>query len=229
MAPMHVFESRKAAIDAVSIHIEYALHQRLEVADEAAIVLSGGATPGPIYSNLSHCNLDWHRVRVLATDERWVPPDSEDSNEHLIRQRLMTSRASCAKMIPYYDARSSPDARARAVDEHFGALPLPFACTLLGMGEDGHIASLFPDAGNLAEGLNPGGDRYCIAVETAASPHVRLSLTLRALLRSREILLVIFGDEKRKVLEQAKVGIGELPIATLLEHACMPVHVYWAE
>ena len=96
------------------------------------------------------------------------------------------------------------------------------------MGEDGHFASLFPDAENLADGLDVEGEQLCIPVTTEASPHPRVSLTLAALARSDAIVLLMFGENKLKVYEQAKQKGSKLPVAALLKQKKAPVHIYWA-
>ncbi len=96
------------------------------------------------------------------------------------------------------------------------------------MGEDGHFASLFPDAANLEEGLDVDSSELCIPVHTAASPHPRVSLTLSALSRSDEILLLLFGDRKREVYEAAKQTANGYPVFHLLRQKRAPVYVYWA-
>ena len=99
---------------------------------------------------------------------------------------------------------------------------------MLGMGADGHFASLFPDADNLATGLDVDAPVACIPVRTEASPYDRISLTLSALSRSDEVVLLFFGDDKREVYERAKdVGNG-YPVSRLLVQKRAPVHVYWA-
>ena len=96
------------------------------------------------------------------------------------------------------------------------------------MGEDGHFASLFPDAENLEEGLDVDSSELSIPVNTAASPHPRVSLTLSALSRSDEILLLMFGDRKREVYEAAKQTANGYPVFHLLRQKRAPVYVYWA-
>jgi 6-phosphogluconolactonase len=96
------------------------------------------------------------------------------------------------------------------------------------MGEDGHFASLFPDAENLEQGLDTDGIQLCLPVNTAASPHPRISLTLAALSRSDAIVLLFFGAAKREVYEQAKADSNGYPVSRLLLQKRAPVHVYWA-
>jgi 6-phosphogluconolactonase len=96
------------------------------------------------------------------------------------------------------------------------------------MGEDGHFASLFADADNLEQGLDPGSALRCIPVTTAASPLRRVSLTLAALARSDEILLLVFGEQKRQVFEAALQSRGSYPVAALLALEQTPISIYWA-
>ena len=130
--------------------------------------------------------------------------------------------------MPVFSAGQAIDARCAELDAEIRARPAPFAATLLGMGNDGHFASLFPDADNLAQGLDPGGEARCIPVATAASPLRRVSLTLAALANSDAILVLIFGADKRRVLEQAARGEADFPVASLLALETTPVTVYWA-
>ena len=165
---------------------------------------------------------------MVLSDERWVAPDSDDSNEKLVRNTLLKDRAASASLLSVFDASSTPDARTESLADEIRALPFPFACALLGMGEDGHFASLFPDADNLEAGLDTESPDLCLAVRTAASPYPRISLSLSALSRSDEIVLLVFGQAKLDVLEAAKAPGSELPIARLLRQKRAPVNVYWA-
>ena len=103
-----------------------------------------------------------------------------------------------------------------------------FACAMVGMGADGHFASLFPDADRLEEGLRLDNPGFYMPVHTVASPHPRISMTLGALLRSDEILLFIFGEEKLAVYDNAHTVDKTYPITALLEQQKVPVSLYWA-
>ncbi|RZV37056.1 MAG: 6-phosphogluconolactonase [Chromatiales bacterium] len=225
---VHEYETRADAAIAAGKRMINALHRRLEIDASAAIIVSGGTTPGPVYSYMAHKQLDWHRVHVLLSDERWVPADHPESNEKMLRDALARSRASYAQIARYFDAAGSLDDRCVRLEKEFADLPLPFTSALLGMGSDGHFASLFPDAANLQASLDLESPRNFVAVDTASSPHRRLSMTLPALLRSDEILLLISGADKRAVLEQAATPDSDLPIAHLLRQSRTPVDVFWA-
>ena len=222
------FDTREEASRAAATRLQSALERRLATGGEASLVISGGTTPADCLRELAAANLDWKRVHAVLSDERWVPADSADSNEKLAREWLLTGAAAAANLHSVFRPRMSVDERAAQLDQELRQHPLPFAGALLGMGADGHFASLFPDAENLASGLDPDSPVLCIPVRTKASPHARISLTLSALSRSDEIVLLIFGDEKRDVLRAAAEPASTLPVSRLLVQKRAPVHVYWA-
>jgi 6-phosphogluconolactonase len=202
----HIFDSRDEASVAAAERMVAALSRRLDGQGEASIVVSGGTSPAGVFRELSRTVLPWSDVHVVLSDERWVPADHEDSNEKLVRETLLAGEAQGASLLPVYRQGVTIDERCSEINAELLQAPFPFACALLGMGEDGHFASLFPDADNLREGLDADSRQLCIPVQTAASPHARVSLTLSALSRSDEIVLLIFGDAKRDVYEAAKTS-----------------------
>ena len=222
------FDSRSEAAQAAGRRIVSALHRQLEGNERASLVVSGGSTPVPVYAYLSHKEVAWHRVDILLSDERWVPPDHPDSNERMLRESLATSRAEYARIVSYFDPACSLESRCVELDKEIGKLPQPFASVLLGMGADGHFASLFPDADNVQDGLGLECASSFMPIHTPSSPFPRLSMTLAALLRSDEILLLIFGEEKRSRLEQAIAADSDLPVAHLLRQQRVPVFTFWA-
>ncbi len=225
-----IYSQREMASAIAAERIASALRRRLAAGGEAVLVCSGGSTPGRCYDALSATPLDWSRVRVTLSDERWVPADDEKSNERLVRERLLRGEAREADFVPLYRQGLSPEQGCEALtaDAGAGRLPRPFACSLLGMGEDGHFASLFPDSAALAAGLDPAGDSLCLPVVTAASELPRVTLTLAPLAESEEIVLLIFGEKKWAVYERARDGDTSLPVAALLASAPTPVRVVWA-
>lgn len=224
----YLFENREAASIAAAARIADALQRRLNAGQSASLVVSGGTTPGRCFAALAARDIDWRNVGVLASDDRWVPPDHDDSNEKLIRETLLVGKAKDADFLPFYAEDTSVEDRCEELHDDIRLAPLPFACALLGMGADGHFASLFPDAENLADGLNVDSQTLCIPVRTAASPYARISLTLSALSRSDEIVLLFFGDDKRAVYEAAANGDRHLPVSHLLRQKRAPVSLYWA-
>lgn len=225
---IHEFETRQAASEAAALHIAAALERRLGSGSKTTLIVSGGTTPVATFEALARQPLDWASVSVVPSDERWVPAGHEDSNEKLVRDTLLTGRAAAATFVPLYADGVSPEQHVARLDKRLAELPSPFACSLLGMGTDGHFASLFPDAPALAEGLDPNSAARCLAVRTAASPHPRMSMTLSALLDSDSIVLLVYGDEKMAVLQRAMADREAYPVSRLLQQQRTPVEVFWA-
>jgi 6-phosphogluconolactonase len=168
-------------------------------------------------------------VRVTLTDERWVHPSSPDSNERLVRGRLLTGRAAEAVFHPLRDRESSLEAAAEHASELFHSWP-PLDVVMLGMGEDGHVASLVPGSPALERGLDPAAPA-CLAVPAGQDrppPQARLSLTIRGLINSGLTLILASGAAKRAVLERALDGGDprELPVRAVLQSA-RAVRILW--
>lgn len=207
---LHEFDTREAAGIAVAQRLATSIEQAVTADTRAAIALGGGESPKACYRHLASLPLPWDQLDVTLTDERVVPDDHPDSNARMLRECLLFGPAQAAELHPI-DSPNSPVHRT-------------LAGVLLGMGPDGHFASLFPDAANLAAGLKLPNAERVLAVSTAASPHARISMTLAALLDTSNLLLMIFGAEKRAVLEQP----DDLPVAALLKQTQTPVDVFWA-
>jgi len=222
------FDSREAAAVAAAERIAAALGRRLDAQGEASVVVSGGTSPAGVFAQLAGIPLAWPDVHVVLSDERWVPSDHEDSNEKLVRETLLSGAAQDANLLPIYKPGVTIERRCGELNDELRQAPFPFACALLGMGEDGHFASLFPDTENLEEGLDVDSSELCIPVKTVASPRPRVSLTLSALSRSDEILLLMFGDRKREVYQAATQTANGYPVFHLLRQKRAPVHVFWA-
>ena len=226
MTTEYHFDSRAAASVAAADCIAEHLSARLDLDTKAAFVVGGGTTPGACFASLSARKLDWKNITIALSDERWVAPDHADSNEGLIEGELRTNAAASANVLSIYQTSTTVEERCLALQADYPALG--FACAMVGMGGDGHFASLFPDATNLGDGLRSDNERLYMPVRTAASPHPRVSMTLAALLRSDEIILLFFGDEKRAVFEAALGGDESYPVYHLLQQSDTPVRVYWA-
>jgi len=222
------FATREQASIAVAERILAALKRQLDANDAASMVVSGGTTPAHCLSRLAMENIDWSKVTVFLSDERWVPRDHADSNEKMINDNLCSARAKAAALQPVYREDASVEQRCREIDADLRGLANPLASVLLGMGVDGHFASLFPDFDELAASLEADGEQFCVPVRSEASAHSRLSLTLSALCHSEEILLLIFGEDKWQTLERARRAEGALPVSNLLLQTRTPVRVFWA-
>lgn len=220
------FESREAASAAAAARVAGLVDAQLTREKRAAFVVSGGSTPGQCFAYLSGYELDWDNVQVVLSDERWVPNTHDESNERLVQTKLLVDNASAASVLPIYQDDLSVDERCDSL-QHF--LPANgFACSLIGMGADGHFASLFPDADSLDAGLSSNNQRFYMPVRTDASPHPRISMTLQSILKCPEVLLLFFGEEKLAVYEKAIAGDDAYPVTALLEQKDVPVSLYWA-
>lgn len=228
---MERFEGRTRQAEALAGRVADLLRQAISQRAKAALVVSGGSTPAPFFDALSRQELDWGRVTVTLADERWVPPDHEASNEGLVRRHLLRNRAESAELLGLYTGHgSAADAQQVCSERLERNVALPFDAVVLGMGKDGHCASLFPRAEGLKEAVDPDSKRLCAAVRPASAPHQRMTLTLNALLSSRNIFLLITGAEKLDVLERA-LAPGppeEMPIRYVLRRSRPPVAVFFA-
>lgn len=217
-----------ALTDIVARRLEIALAER----DQVGMVCSGGTTPAPLYDALSRRPLDWSRVQVTGSDERWLPPSDPDSIDHLLHAHLIRNRAAGARFVPLKTDDDAPEDAEAEVDARVRAMPRPFAVTLLGMGPDGHTASLYPTAPELKSALNlddPALVRAVRPVEAVGSS-LRMSLTLRALMETDLIVVFFRGEEKLKVYEAALVTTDPnlLPISAVLRQTATPVRAVWA-
>ena len=191
--------------------------------DHASLAVPGGTTPGPIFDSLCATHLDWGRVHVMLTDERWVPEDHDRSNTRLIRERLLTDHAAEAVYVPLYADAPTPEDALPALTALLGP-ELPISVLLLGMGADMHTASIFPGADRLEEALSTQAPLVPMRAPGAPEPRVTLSASVLKGAMSRHI--VITGAEKREALERAQ-GLSpvDAPIAAVLRGST----VHWAE
>jgi len=225
-APMEMFADGDVLADAAAD----ALAQALEGEGPRSLVVTGGRSPGPVYERLSYRDLGWGEVMVTLSDERWVDPGAPESNARLVYDRLLTGRAAAARFIPLKGAGATPEADASAVEPTLRRL-LPWSAILLGMGEDGHVASLFPRDPDLAGRLDLAGERLCVGVATAGLPPFvpRLTLTVRALLASRLVLLLITGEAKQAIIQRIRSDPAYAPpAAAILRQDRTPVRILWA-
>ncbi len=196
---------------------------------QATLAVSGGKTPLPLFAELRHREIPWSKITITLVDERWVDPAHEDSNERLVRTSLLTQHAAAANFIPMKNQAATARQGEETCARKLAAVPLPHSVLLLGMGNDGHTASIFPGAErlNLALGNNP--KLRCLAITPPAAPHERMTLSLAAILNSRHIFLYIQGEQKLKTLQQALLNGPEehMPIRAVLNNPKTPVTVYW--
>src|SRR5260370_42066116 len=162
----------------------------------ASLVVSGGRSPVRLFEILRMQPLEWDRVCVALADERWVAPDDAGSNERLVRDVLLKDHAASARFLGLKNGAPTPDLGAVSAWETFARVPRPFDTVILGMGDDGHTASLFPGSPNLPRALNPAAAAGSVGMWAPVPPQPRLSLNLTALLDSRRIVVLFTGAAK---------------------------------
>jgi 6-phosphogluconolactonase len=224
------FSDQASLAQAASLAIEHALSHAVAARGHALFIATGGRTPGAVYDCLAAAPVDWSKVVVSLTDERWVGSGDPESNEGLIRDRLLRGRASHARFVPLKGEAPTPEAAAREASARLAELGAPDAL-LLGMGEDGHVASLFPRNTALAKGLAAQAPP-CIAApkgERGPPPQARLSLSARWLAAAGCAVLLITGARKLEVIEQALAGSNaeEFPVRAILQQATA-LRILWA-
>lgn len=227
------FDSRDALIEALREHCEERLAMGVDKTGRASFLVSGGSTPKPLYEALSSSDLPWNFIDVALVDERWVDEDHPASNTAFVHTNLLKNAAAHANFVAMKNSSATAlDGLAECEDAYQG-IGDHFDVCILGMGNDGHTASLFPHAEGLEAGLS--GDMRCCAItakrsEVTGDNVERMSLSVAGILEAKEIILLITGEEKWQTWEAAKSdgAVEDMPIRALLRQTQKPVSVYWA-
>src|SRR5579871_2205286 len=208
------FADAEALANQLAFQIAATLEAAIKTRGIASLVVSGGKSPVRFFHALRAKELDWSRVCVALADERWVEPDDPGSNEKLVRDELLQGKAAKARFLGLKNGAPSPDLGAVSAWETFARVPRPFDAVVLGMGDDGQTASLFPGSPNLPSALNPAAVAGCVGMWSPTPPQARLSLNLSALLDTRCILVLIAGESKWRTYAKACSDgpIAEMPV-----------------
>lgn len=204
------------------------LAARLKEAPRASLAVSGGSTPLPFFKALSGKELDWNRVDVLLADERWVDEDDDASNTRLVRSNLLQNKAASARYLSLKQPGATPAEGLEQVQAELADLALPLDVLILGMGNDGHTASLFPDAPELAHAMDPDCQDIVAAATPASQPQKRITLTWPSLRDARFTALHLRGEDKLATLKQAISApekVLEMPIRAFLKPG---LQVFWS-
>lgn len=220
----HAFDSQQAYLAELVNKISTILTQAVTAQGSAGLAVSGGKSPIPLFQRLSQADLPWKQIHITLVDERFVAPDSPDSNEHLVRKHLLVNRAKPAKFTGLV---SDPGHIGRCIElanEQTHAIDL----ALFGMGDDGHTASLFPNAPQLPLALDTSQPQRYLHISPPTAPYERISMTLSAILKAQHLVLAIAGEHKRQVFEQASLqATPTLPVSYLITQAGVPFDAYW--
>lgn len=219
------FADPQALAQALASAVANDLRDAIAARDRAALALSGGTTPRAFLRALAQHDLDWPRVTITLTDERWVGSDDARSNERLLRETLFAGAAASARFVPLHRDVPAPEDASSIIDADIARIGLPFDVVVLGMGLDGHTASLFPDGDRIGEALDARGTSYASPMRSPTAGEPRMTLTLPALVATRRLALHIEGVGKRNVYESLD---ATLPLGAVLAAASTPVDIYWS-
>lgn len=224
---LHSFPSRPALASAFAATIAGRLSAAIASRGVGFIAVSGGSTPALLFAELSKTDIDWTKVIVTLIDERLVPPDQPRSNARLVSDKLLQGPAASATFVPLYHGTDDGEEAASRARAELAKLPWPLDVAILGMGPDGHTASFFPDAANVAQLLAAAPAKLVLPVESATAQEHRLTLTLGKIVEAGLLALHIEGDDKKQVLDRALSGEA-LPIRAAIAASPRPVEIYWA-
>lgn len=197
------FDDRDTLARELALSVRHSLDDALRERDAAALVVSGGSTPLPFFRELARLPLDWRRVWITLADERWVEARDEASNEGLVRRELLVHQAAVARFVGLKTPAATPEQGAGEAWARLGAIPRPFDVVVLGMGEDGHFASMFPDSPASRAALDPHAAPACAGTRAPGEPRARITLNLAALAQTRRAVLHITGDHKWRLFREA--------------------------
>ncbi len=232
---LHSFSDCDSLVNELAKTITALLSAGIAQNGRASLAVSGGSTPVQLFESLSNIDLPWQHVDILLVDERWVAPDDPDSNEHLVRTHLLQNRAAVASFTGMWNAAKTASEGEAECALQLQKVHRPFDVLILGMGGDGHTASLFPGAAKLARATDMNSGEICMGIAPVTAPHERMTLTLPAILDAKQIFLHITGEDKKEVLEQALTdgSASEMPIRFILQNQAqkqkMNFSIYWAK
>ncbi len=215
IANQRIFEEGSALAGTLAQDVAGWLKAAIVAKGSAVIAVSGGTTPKPFFAALSKQELDWSKVTITLIDERQVPEDNPRSNARLVRDNLWCNEAAVAQFMPLY------------LNPLIGRIA-PFDVAILGMGNDGHTASFFPDGDNLAKAIDKANSDAVIEMNAVGAGEPRLTFTLPRILAASHLCLHIQGQDKMQVLDKALAGTDkfEMPVRAVL-HSTKPFDIYW--
>jgi len=224
------YDSLDELAEAVAGDVGFIIESALDARGEALIALPGGKTPLPIYAKLAAAKLNWKKVTIVATDERLVELSDPRSNIRAIAQAFLPTGA---RVFPISSDIADYKLAGNSANAKLADLKFPLDLAWLGVGSDGHTASIFPGP-DLEEALNAPKGRNAIGVMPdplpPEAPVARVTLTRSAILSARTVLITITGQDKRDLLEGAIADghSSKLPIGRVLAEAEQPIDIHWA-
>ncbi|WP_420600449.1 6-phosphogluconolactonase [Neptuniibacter sp.] len=221
-----VFDHAEQASDALSNELNTIIQNAVKIQGKATIALSGGSTPVPMFKALNQMPLPWNKMVIALVDDRWLPPTHPDSNEALVTQHLLGYHLENTNFIGFWEPDGDiQSAESKCNTSLASKLPDLLDAVVLGMGNDGHTASLFPQAPQLEYALNTAS--ACCAISPITAPHERMTMSANRLLASSNRFLHLKGKDKLETLKNAVLGndVKVMPIRLFLKH---PLTIYWS-
>jgi 6-phosphogluconolactonase len=224
------FPARSELDNELARTVSTILAKAIKDTGKASIAVSGGSTPKGFFSVLSQSDIDWSKVTITLADERWVPIDSDASNTRLVHENLLQNKAKEAKFFHLKQGNELTSETLADLNVAASKTLLPLDVLILGMGEDGHTASLFPCSDEITFGLDVTNDAVLLKVQPKTASHQRISFTFASLITSKNIFLHSCGEGKKTVLTQALEGNDpfEMPIRAFLQHPSLNTQIFWA-
>jgi len=226
----HRFPDTNALTHALAGELQVDLQEAIAVRGAASMAVSGGRTPAALFKQLSNEKLEWQKVWVTLVDDRWVDVTDEASNERLVKNALLQNQATQAHFVGLKNAAETAQAGVEWCWRTLTKISRPFDIVMLGMGDDGHTASLFPGNIHLRQALTLTEPAGCVAMTAPVEPRDRISLNLSAILDARRIVVLIQGESKWAVYQRARSAgaVTELPIRGVFQQQQVPVDIFWA-
>jgi len=231
MYQLNNFDNRAQLDEALAENVSQILQSAITLRGKASIAVSGGSTPKGFFKVLSNKAIDWKKVTITLADERWVDINVDASNTRLVHENLLQNKASAAKFFHLKQGEKLCEETLADLNLAAKNTLLPLDVVILGMGEDGHTASLFPCSEQISYGLDITNKNSLMKVEPKTAPHQRITFSFAALKQSKNVFLHLCGDNKKQVLDKALStnDIFEMPIRAFLQGDGIDTQVYWAK
>lgn len=224
---IHALENADSLAENLGQRITTLLEKAIESRNEAFLVVSGGSTPKPLFHYLSEKLIDWRKVTVILADERCVEPWDAQSNARLVKEHLLQKHASKARFLSLFDGGEPSSQSERVANDRLSSLP-KYDAVILGMGDDGHTASIFPSAVNRDSALDCNQPKLALLTDPVTVGPIRITQTARRLLDTRLLCLHITGGEKANLVEKilANPDAKKWPISFFLRQTEVPAEIY---
>lgn len=223
---MKQYADRDAQARKLANLVAHQLDQAISKTGNALLIVAGGSSPELFLNYLSRSNIDWSVVSVIPSDERWVDSNHPRSNDRFIRNNLKINKASEVAIVSLYVEGKSPQQALNELEARLGTLKDNADVCVLGMGEDAHIASLFPASDNLKPAIDLKTHKSLVTISAPGADEPRITLTLAKLLRSKNLHLLICGNNKLATLNRAMQpgDLEEMPVRAILGEDSLEVH-----